>query len=317
MPDPFAKYENTFASLRCGKVEAHTRPHKPVLLLALLDLLESGRIVENRVDLSPELLEHFNRYFEIVKARDDSPTPINPFFFLRGDKFWHHRPRPGMEKAYRYMRGPRGIRALNEVIEYAYLDDELYEILNDPGCREKLRRTIIGRYFAEHTQALNKLIREERQIGQHERFLKDLPGDRVSEKRAPKVNDRVRDTAFSRVVRDIYDYRCAACGLRIILDSGISIVDAAHLIPFSESHDDNPRNGMALCKNHHWAMDRFLIAPAPDHRWHVSRSLDDRIEGQRDLLDLKYRTILLPRDTRYSPKKDSLEWRQVRLLRTD
>ena len=52
---------------------------------------------------------------------------------------------------------------------------------------------------------------------------------------------------------------------------------------------------MALCKNHHWAMDRSLIAPGPDHRWHVSHLLDDRLEGQRDLLDLKSRTLLLPK----------------------
>ncbi len=49
MPDPFAKYENTFASLRCRKIEAHTRPHKPVLL-TLLNLIERGRIVEKLLD---------------------------------------------------------------------------------------------------------------------------------------------------------------------------------------------------------------------------------------------------------------------------
>ena len=40
-------------------------------------------------------------------------------------------------------------------------------------------------------------------------------------------------------------YRCAACGLRFLYDE-ITIIDAAHLIPFSETHDDSPQNGMAL-----------------------------------------------------------------------
>ncbi|WP_346189974.1 HNH endonuclease [Rubritalea halochordaticola] len=43
----------------------------------------------------------------------------------------------------------------------------------------------------------------------------------------------------------------APCGLRIRLPGGHTVVDAAHIIPFSESQDDHPRNGIALCKNHH------------------------------------------------------------------
>ena len=125
----------------------------------------------------------------------------------------------------------------------------------------------------------------------------------------------MRDTAFSRVVRRAYDYRCAACGLRVILEGGLYIVDAAHLIPFAETHDDDPRNGIALCKNHHWAMDRNLIGPGTDRRWHITSSLDDRLEGQRELINLKGRSILLPHDPRYYPKDTALLWREQRIAR--
>lgn len=74
----------------------------------------------------------------------------------------------------------------------------------------------------------------------------------------------MREAAFSRIIRDAYDYQCSACGLRLILQDGLSILDAAHLIPFRVSGDNSPENGIALCKNHHWAMDRHLIAPCPD-----------------------------------------------------
>ncbi|NQU10233.1 HNH endonuclease [bacterium] len=91
------------------------------------------------------------------------------------------------------------------------------------------------------------------------------------------------------------------------------LVDAAHLVPFSETHDDDPRNGMALCKNHHWAMDQFLIAPGPNLKWHVSRQLDDRLEGQQDLLRFQRRSLLLPAEPRYHPKRESLTWRLERM----
>lgn len=70
---------------------------------------------------------------------------------------------------------------------------------------------------------------------------------------------------------------------------------------------------MALCKNHHWAMDRYLIAPGIDRVWHVTSSLDDRLEGQRDLIRLDGRSVLLPHEPRYHPKDAALRWRERQL----
>jgi len=95
------------------------------------------------------------------------------------------------------------------------------------------------------------------------------------------------------------------------------LVEAAHLVPWTISRDDDPRNGIALCKNHHWDMDRYVIAPSPqpERTWKVSSVLDDRIEGQRDLLNLHGRSILLPREERFHPLDEGLAWRMGRLLR--
>lgn len=98
-----------------------------------------------------------------------------------------------------------------------------------------------------------------------------------------------RDAAFRRVVLEVYDYTCAACGERLLLGQDM-LVEAAHIIPFSVGRNDKPTNGLALCPNHHWAMDRYLIAPCPDTTrregvWRVSRRLDNRIHGQRELIE--------------------------------
>ena len=66
---------------------------------------------------------------------------------------------------------------------------------------------------------------------------------------------------------------------------------------------------MALCKNHHWAMDQGLIAPHPDLHWIVSEKLDLRISDHKPLLDLNSQSIIGPNDKRYFPDKESLEWR--------
>ena len=61
-------------------------------------------------------------------------------------------------------------------------------------------------------------------------------------------------------------------------------------------------------------MDRHLIAPTPDKVWKVSKRLDHRLEGQKDLIELKDQDILLPGLRQYHPKPEALEWRTSRLL---
>jgi putative restriction endonuclease len=305
---PPATYADKFSRLNVGRVAEHERPHKPVMLFALLDLFEQGTIKENKITFSPELLELFREYFDAVRAKNDQPTPINPFFYLRGDGFWHHHPRPGQEAVLRALSAPPGMKAFKAISDYVFLDDELFALLRDPVARSQLRSALINRYFADQRAKIAALAERESEIAKYQRRLDE--GGRVAETDVPEA---VRDTAFSRVVRRAYDYRCAACGLRVVLESGLYIVDAAHLIPFADSHDDDPRNGIALCKNHHWAMDRNLIGPGRDRRWHIASCLDDRLEGQRDLIDLNGRSILLPHDSRYYPKDDALLWRERQL----
>ena len=145
--------------------------------------------------------------------------------------------------------------------------------------------------------------------------------DRVAE--APPaeevdVLERVgRSRGFRNKVLEIYDYQCAACGLRINIP-GVAdgtFVDAAHLIPFQESRNDHPTNGVALCKNHHWAMDRFLIAPSAEGVWRTStRLLPHRSRGEEDLVRLSGRAVLPPREPAFAPALDALAWRCQRLL---
>jgi len=38
----------------------------------------------------------------------------------------------------------------------------------------------------------------------------------------------------------------------------LSLVEAAHIIPFGESQNDKPDNGLALCPNHHWGKGKTM-----------------------------------------------------------
>ena len=92
------------------------------------------------------------------------------------------------------------------------------------------------------------------------------------------------------------------------------LVEAAHIIPFRRTHDDDSRNGIALTPTYHWALDNHLIAPGSDYKWHVTKGLESRIRDYEDLLNLEGKEILLPKSKKYWPKKESLEWAVSHLL---
>jgi putative restriction endonuclease len=84
-----------FYNLRRDKRGSHKRPHKPVLLLAIFDLLDHGLLKKNEIPPSPDLVKTFQRYFEVVRQCDDQPSIENPFYHLSSDGFWHLVPKLG------------------------------------------------------------------------------------------------------------------------------------------------------------------------------------------------------------------------------
>ncbi len=91
----------------------------------------------------------------------------------------------------------------------------------------------------------------------------------------------VRDQGFRRVIVTIYEHRCAFCGVRILTADGHTAIEAAHIIPWHVSHNDDPRNGLALCRLCHWSFDEGLVTLTPSYQIKLSPQLaaPDNIPG--------------------------------------
>ena len=68
-----------------------------------------------------------------------------------------------------------------------------------------------------------------------------------------------RDEAFRHIVLGAYDFTCAACEMKFRLGNLIEAT-AAHIVPKRKGGTDDPRNGLALCRTHHWAFDVGLFS---------------------------------------------------------
>ncbi len=305
-------YAEKLGKLRVSMSHGRASPHKICMMLAVFDLARSGALTENRIEFRPPLLERYYRYFGAVRTAHDHPNPYFPFFHLQGsltdrsDSFWHLAPRPGQEKVLAAMETVRSFRNIEDHVAFAYLDDELFRLLQDAQAVEALAEALSRKWFDRGLQDLSAVVTQGQRISRYEQAIRGLMLDTPGVREVPAY---IRDPAFRRVVTEQYDYRCAATGLRILLPNGTAMVEAAHIHPFSESADDDPRNGLALTPDMHWAMDKHLIAPGPDYTWHVSAALDDRIPDFRVLTGLKGKPMFLPREPRFYPKREVLEWR--------
>lgn len=309
-------YQDKLTRLVVNRSGGRVSPHKLCMLLAVLDLARAGALTRNCIYFAPPLLERYNAFFSAVQAPGDHANPYFPFFHLAGrlrggqPSFWHLRPLPGRETILQAMSTARSTRDITANVAFAELDQGLFDLLQDPVTLERLAETIATHWLDRGLPELRVLANLSSQASLYEKRLRCGEASPVTEAPPPEY---VRSTAFRRLVTDVYDYRCAATGLRVLLATGEAMVEAAHIHPFCEAGDDDPRNGLALTPDMHWAMDRFLIAPGPDLRWHVSPALDDRVPDFARLIALQGRSLFLPTERRFAPKEEALAWRQDRL----
>jgi predicted restriction endonuclease len=64
-------------NLRRDKRGTHERPHKPVLLLSILDLLDKGHLKRNEVPLNDVLIKTF-RQLRLSRHQQESPWSPQP-----------------------------------------------------------------------------------------------------------------------------------------------------------------------------------------------------------------------------------------------
>jgi putative restriction endonuclease len=304
-------YLNRLVSLRVNTARS-VSPHKPCLMLAVIDLYDTDPDRENRIYFEPTFIERYLQYFSIVGRDNQHPNPHLPFSRLWGDGFWHLVSNSdGARIDHRIVITSSS--KLHETVSHAEIDSELHDLLKYQENRTLLAQTLVNHWFDRDQDEMDRLVGTSHQINLYERRIRSAaPTQMIGEAKLPAF---IRDPAFRRVVLQAYDYRCAATAQRIILPDESVMVQAAHIVPFSESGNDDPCNGLALSPDMHWAMDKCVIAPGTDLLWHISGCIDRRFAENEPLLRLEGKELVLPREKRFSPKRQYLEWRMDNLMK--
>ena len=98
---------------------------------------------------------------------------------------------------------------------------------------------------------------------QDEPISRDAAG--TTERRETRILRIVRDTAQAKRVKELYDYRCQMCGVRLEGNAG-PYAEAAHIRPLGRPHrgPDTIDNILCLCPNHHVLFDLGAVAVSDD-----------------------------------------------------
>jgi len=76
------------------------KPHKLVMLLAVVDLFDRKVVTENIIYFNDVLIESFSNTFNLIRSKGEWDQPAPPFFHLRTSSFWKHKIKDGREIQY-------------------------------------------------------------------------------------------------------------------------------------------------------------------------------------------------------------------------
>ncbi|NCJ06715.1 hypothetical protein GS597_09385 [Synechococcales cyanobacterium C] len=149
-------YAKKFQRLRVDRAHG-VAPHKPILLLAVMELFERNAIAENRIDLSPQLNHTFLKYWSYLGSASHNPDIARPYFHMKSGKFWHFIPKSGFEGVLTAKIKLKTLTEVRKTIAYAYVDEDLFDFWQDTPSRNSLQAVLVSRWFPGQLEEVKEI----------------------------------------------------------------------------------------------------------------------------------------------------------------
>lgn len=312
------KYVKAFTQLKRSHTKYGAAPHKPILLLSTIELIEKGLVVNNQLVVNAQLVGAFSENWQLLVTTANIEDLTQPFYNLQNDEvegksFWMLYPKPG----YQVTKPIKSLSKLREVCAFVSLAADLWTLLLNTQTRGFLRKILLDTYFPEQVVFFSAA----KNVG--DAYLQ-LQTQSILNDAAPKYGNRkiftmeeviVRDGLFQRWVTNSYDYQCSFTGMKLSNSFNYNFVDACHIVPFAVGFNDSRTNGIALCPNMHRAFDRGLLSIDEDYRIVVSSHFTEEKDHPYALTQLRGKEILLPQQKHHYPAQEALEWHRAEVFK--
>ncbi len=135
-------YKYLLLSMNVARYHGQINIAKPIMILSILQGIEDGSIKANRILYSESLINTYNTLFK--KYSESSITSsVYPYYYLGSEEFYFIKGRKAQTTP--------SAKFLRENVEYACLDDDLWDLLQDPETRNELRDAIIDYFIKPRT----------------------------------------------------------------------------------------------------------------------------------------------------------------------
>ncbi len=175
MSDAFSLQVAQLRALRPDRSSGHAKPHKVCMLLAVMDLIQQGSIKENKIYFNESLKQQFTKRFEQFQHGNDKNDPSQPFFYLESAPFWFHKSNTEAQTEYQQRITDRkhgGAGVIDRIIEYAFLDNALFQNLKSQIIQPQLKSALL-----ENIEDLSqRFSRWALQVGKKENTIKKYLG---------------------------------------------------------------------------------------------------------------------------------------------
>lgn len=149
MQESLSKYTFQFQHLTTAKIAGKQAPHKAILLLSIMDLVENGTFRTPRVELTERLETTFLRMWKryIGTSVIFQPKVATPFWHLLNEPFYRLFQNNGQQ-----ITGGTGRYSIKWLREntYATIDQELFTLMKDENARAELRVVLFSSYLKDN-----------------------------------------------------------------------------------------------------------------------------------------------------------------------
>lgn len=319
MTSTLHSYLYALTHLKRAPTKHGTAPHKPVLVLTLIELVEKGIVTDNRFEANAELVGTFLENWQLLVSTPHQADFTQPFYYLQSDKadgesFWHLQPKPGCQ----INAHIKSVNTLAAVLDYGELRADLFALLLDRVSRATIQATLLDVYLPDRkAYFLAAKHNPEGYLHDVEAYILQEPEAQYKTLRIDTEEEIfVRNRLFKRHIIQLYQSTCSFTGMRLVSVYGHPFVDACHIVPFSVTHDDRIGNGIALCPNMHRAFDRGLLSVDAEYRIMVSPHFREDEGHDYSLRRLQGRRILGPKSADYFPSPENLRWHRGHIFKS-
>ena len=290
-------------------------PHKPILLLSIIQQIQKGLIYSNRIAITPELVLEFKSNWQKLVETPHIENFSLPFFHMKSESFWRLVSKPGVEISKTSSGSVKSLMSLRNSIEFAEIDKDLFDLIKEASSRNILEEELLITYFKNTMNSYHSIGYDisghiEKQILTEESVEYT---SKINELRETLSKDHfeeeifIRGGVFKKEIPRIYKYQCAVSGMRIETSVNAQLVDACHIVPFAISNDDTISNGISLSPNIHRAFDRGLLTFNDKFQVRISPVIKEN-NSPFSLKQFEGQSIILPDNPNFYPSLEKIAW---------